>query len=243
MAWSVHGRAEGARGEPSGRGFRRLADVERTGIEWLVGKFKHYNVLRERILGGTSSLRRRVDMAKQDPNAVYERANASRGARPTTPNINRLPMPVPSLAADRLAKALSYRRRQGAPPSPSPSPSPSPASDDEGGDDAGAAGARDGGAGSPRGGAGEESDAGHGALDGGRGGAGAGPGPGSRPEREGRWANAALDTKADARVRAAMSKALDYRKEKAQRVAEGAEMAALQAAGRSGGSVGSLGSR
>ena len=37
----------------------RLADVERTGIAWLVSKYKQYNVLRERILGDTSRLRDR----------------------------------------------------------------------------------------------------------------------------------------------------------------------------------------
>ena len=59
----------------------RLADVERTGIAWLVSKYKQYNVLRERILGDTSRLRDRVAGAREDTRSVVARLSKNKNAR------------------------------------------------------------------------------------------------------------------------------------------------------------------
>jgi hypothetical protein len=55
-----------------------MADVERTGISWLVTRYKRYVLLRERIFAQTHLLRRKMDNASKMDTAVPEKQNANR---------------------------------------------------------------------------------------------------------------------------------------------------------------------
>ena len=59
-----------------------MSDVERTGISWLVTRYKRYVLLRERLFTQTHLLRRKLDHASQDPVKggadFHEKQNANR---------------------------------------------------------------------------------------------------------------------------------------------------------------------
>ncbi|KAL0038606.1 hypothetical protein WJX77_012521 [Trebouxia sp. C0004] len=59
-----------------------LSDVERTGIEWLLDKFKAYVILRDRLLSDTSILRDKLEVAAPEAANGQSNANAST-SRPT----------------------------------------------------------------------------------------------------------------------------------------------------------------
>ncbi|KAL0048932.1 hypothetical protein WJX82_002639 [Trebouxia sp. C0006] len=59
-----------------------LLDVERTGIEWLLDKFKAYVILRDRLLSDTSILRDKLEVAAPEVANGQSNANAST-SRPT----------------------------------------------------------------------------------------------------------------------------------------------------------------
>lgn len=98
---------------PEPQPLRRLGDVERTGIDWLIAKYKQYSLLRERILSDTLSLRSRVSSASEDPNAIYERARrASSSSKPAGGgrSINYVPgVSSPAAGREGLARVAAAR--------------------------------------------------------------------------------------------------------------------------------------
>ncbi|DBA82176.1 TPA: hypothetical protein ACH3X1_007163 [Trebouxia sp. C0004] len=81
-----------------------LSDVERTGIEWLLDKFKAYVILRDRLLSDTSILRDKLEVAAPEAANGQSNANAST-SRPTG-------MKAASYATKMNANAGSAKRSQ-----------------------------------------------------------------------------------------------------------------------------------
>lgn len=81
-----------------------LLDVERTGIEWLLDKFKAYVILRDRLLSDTSILRDKLEVAAPEVANGQSNANAST-SRPTG-------MKAASYATKMNANAGSAKRSQ-----------------------------------------------------------------------------------------------------------------------------------
>ncbi|KAK9867370.1 hypothetical protein WJX84_003848 [Apatococcus fuscideae] len=57
----------------------RLGDVELTGISWLITKYKHYLILRERVLSDSNVLRSKLDSAAPDFDPAHGRPESQGG--------------------------------------------------------------------------------------------------------------------------------------------------------------------
>lgn len=85
-----------------------MADVERTGIEWLVTRYKRYVLLRERLFTQTTLLRRKLDQvnaaSENKINATTKGSASSQKTNANGPTINEL-----SANASRLHAAAQYK--------------------------------------------------------------------------------------------------------------------------------------
>lgn len=84
-----------------------MADVERTGIEWLVTRYKRYVLLRERLFTQTTLLRRKLDHVNP---ASEGKMNATRGS-PSSQKTNANGPTIGELSANasRLHAAAQYK--------------------------------------------------------------------------------------------------------------------------------------
>ncbi|KAL3157116.1 hypothetical protein ABBQ38_001361 [Trebouxia sp. C0009 RCD-2024] len=94
-----------------------LADVERTGIEWLVDKFKSYVILRDRVLSDTSILRDKLHVAVPEASNASSSAGRSTGLKAasyaTKLNANAASAKRShAQSAATFQAALEYRRQQ-----------------------------------------------------------------------------------------------------------------------------------
>ncbi|KAL4858496.1 hypothetical protein ACK3TF_001466 [Chlorella vulgaris] len=99
-----------------------LMDVQRTGIPWLIEKFKQYVVLRDRLFSDTSVLRGKLQDAIPDPEAVRRAnsANASSSAPPSVGGIGGMgptnangPNAVSRTAvASRFSAVMDYKMKR-----------------------------------------------------------------------------------------------------------------------------------
>ncbi|CAG9466577.1 unnamed protein product [Pedinophyceae sp. YPF-701] len=113
----------------------RLADVEHTGIQWLIARYKKYLVIREHVLSSTPSLRNRIGSARPTDAEAQASINNINAARPaagagasrgvpnitggsgmsTVPtNINSVPSSASSAAAAKLRMTAALKYRAGA---------------------------------------------------------------------------------------------------------------------------------
>eukprot|EP00887_Chlorella_sp_A99_P006122 scaffold22.g6122.t1 len=89
-----------------------LVDVQRTGIAWLIGKYKEYVLLRDRLFNDTSLLRARLAGVVQDVEGSAEQDVPSAAASGTVLNANGPTPAARSAAASRVAAALQYKQQR-----------------------------------------------------------------------------------------------------------------------------------
>ena len=89
-----------------------MGDVERTGISWLVTRYKRYVLLRERLFTQTHLLRRKLDSAAkaEDPKTVATKQNAN---RKSVEEMSEQASRLQAAAQYRLDKAASLQGMQG----------------------------------------------------------------------------------------------------------------------------------
>ncbi|BDA41451.1 hypothetical protein COCOBI_02-2310 [Coccomyxa sp. Obi] len=195
-----------------------LADVESTRIPWLINKYKQYIIMRERLLSDTQSLRTKLEKAIPDP-STRGREQESRAA-PEGLNSNAIPTSSGGDVGARMRQALEYKRSKAASSANRLAAAPSgivpaaPADASAGASAASVAAA----ATSAPGRFADRRSSGSGIA-------------GQASGFNGRLAN--LPPNAPLRVRNAMSAAMQYRAEKAEKAAAAARKAAAQAAAKS----------
>ncbi|CAL8461828.1 g1359 [Coccomyxa elongata] len=203
-----------------------LADVESTRIPWLINKYKQYILMRERLLTDTQSLRTKLEKAIPDP-STRGREQETRAA-PEGLNSNAIPTSSGGDVGARMRQALEYKRSKAASSANRLAAAPcgmAPATPTDA--SVGASAASVVAAASGPGRFADRRSSGSGIA-------------GQASGFNGRLAN--LPPNAPLRVRNAMSAAMQYRAEKAEKAAAAAREAAAQAAAKSGAQVAKLAS-